>query len=162
VPIYSGLERHEQRSFRELAHRITERYASALDEPLPTALRGKLGLLDLPEAIRQLHFPPSSENLGLLNRQLSPAHRRLAFDELFFLQLGILLRRKGIKSEPGIAFNVTPEVFDKARSALPFTLTPAQARVAREICADMARPEPMNRLLQGDVGSGKTAVATLA
>src|SRR5262249_48218303 len=106
--------------------------------------------------------PRSNENLSLLNRQLSPAHRRLAFDELFFLQLGILLRRQGIKTEPGIAFKVTAEVFEKARSVLPFTPTSAQARVAREICADMARPEPMNRLLQGDVGSGKTAVASLA
>jgi len=162
VPIYSGLERHEQRSFRDLAYKITERYASAMEEPLPPALRRKLGLLDLPDAIRQLHFPPSGENLDLLNRQLSPAHRRLAFDELFFLQLGILLRRQGIKAEPGIAFKVSTEAFEKACSALPFTLTAAQARVAREICADMGRPEPMNRLLQGDVGSGKTAVASLA
>jgi len=162
VPIYSGLERHEQRSFRELAHKIAEQFASDLEEPLPPALRGKLGLLDLPDAIRHLHFPPSNENLTLLNRQLSPAHRRLAFDELFFLQLGILLRRQGIKTQPGIAFKVTADVFDKARSALPFVLTSAQARVAREISADMARPEPMNRLLQGDVGSGKTAVASLA
>jgi ATP-dependent DNA helicase RecG len=118
--------------------------------------------LELSNAIRQIHFPERAEDLELLNRQLSPAHRRLAFDELFFLQLGILLRRQGIKAENGIAFKVTEEVLAKARSALPFSLTSAQARVVVEICRDMAKPEPMNRLLQGDVGSGKTAVASLA
>ncbi len=162
VPIYSGLERHEQRSFRELAYRVSERYASAVEEPLPAALRQRLDLLELSNAIRQIHFPESTDDLELLNRQLSPAHRRLAFDELFFLQLGILLRRQGIKAETGISFKVTEEVLAKARSALPFSLTSAQARVVLEICRDMAKPEPMNRLLQGDVGSGKTAVATLA
>jgi len=162
VPIYPGFERHEQRSFRELAHRICERFSQSLEEPLPEELRERLGLLELPEALRRIHFPPETEDLGLLDRHLSPAHRRLAFDELFFLQLGMSLKRQGIKIEPGIRFDTSPARVDRARKALPFTPTKAQARVIDELCADMAKPEPMNRLLQGDVGSGKTAVAMVA
>jgi len=162
VPIYSGLERFEQRSFRDLAYKIADRYGDALEEPLPADLRGKLGLIGISEAIRGIHFPAGAEDLTRLNQHLSPAHRRLAFDELFFLQLGILVRRQGIQKQPGIAFNVEPGRLAKACAALPFRLTQAQQRVIGEICRDMGRGEPMNRLLQGDVGSGKTAVATAA
>jgi len=162
VPIYPGFERHEQRSFRALAHRIAELYASTIEEPLPESLRRKLGLVSLSDALRWIHFPIETEDLGALNSHQSAAHRRLAFDELFFLQLGVFIRRHGVKIQPGIAFNIGPEVLRKATVALPFELTAAQARVVREICRDMGKPEPMNRLLQGDVGSGKTAVAMLA
>ncbi|HXN41996.1 MAG TPA: ATP-dependent DNA helicase RecG, partial [Myxococcaceae bacterium] len=162
VPIYSGLERYEQRSFRDLAYKIAERHGDALEEPLPADLRGKLGLVGISEAIRGIHFPAGTEDLARLNQHLSPAHRRLAFDELFFLQLGVLVRRQGVQKQPGIAFNVEPPRLAKACAALPFRLTQAQQRVIGEICRDMGRGEPMNRLLQGDVGSGKTAVATAA
>ena len=97
-----------------------------------------------------------------LEQHRSPAHRRLAFDELFLLHLGLALRRQGVKHEPGIAFHVDGERLARARGLLPFTLTRAQARTVAEIGRDMARPEPMHRLLQGDVGSGKTAVAAVA
>src|SRR5581483_9181185 len=88
--------------------------------------------------------------------------RRLAFEELFLVQLGLALRRRGIKVEPGIAFRALPETVDRVVGALPWPLTGAQRRAVDAIAADMRRAEPMNRLLQGDVGSGKTAVALCA
>ncbi len=162
VPVYPGFERHEQRAFRELAWRIAEKYAAAIEEPLPEPLRRKLGLLDLAEALRRIHFPRDTDDVDALSRHQSPAHKRLAFDELFFLQLGMALKRQGVKTQPGIAFDVSAERLSKAMALLPFQPTVAQLRVIKEICRDMGRPEPMNRLLQGDVGSGKTAVAVVA
>ncbi|RKI50190.1 ATP-dependent DNA helicase RecG [Corallococcus sp. AB004] len=162
VPVYPGFERGEQRSFRELTSRISEQHAHHLEEPLPADLRRRYHLMGLPDALRFIHFPPDDADLEALDAHQSPAHRRLAFDELFFLQLGMALKRQGIKAEEGIAFDVTPARLDKARGALPFQLTGAQARVVGDLARDMARPEPMNRLVQGDVGSGKTAVALVA
>jgi ATP-dependent DNA helicase RecG len=162
VPIYPGFERHEQRALRELTYRVAERWALSIGEPLPEPLRARLGLLPLGEALRRIHFPPEEEPIESLDRHQSAAHRRLAFDELFFLQLGMAIRRRGVKVEPGIAFDVSEERLARARAALPFELTSAQARVVKEIARDMGRPEPMHRLLQGDVGSGKTAVAVVA
>lgn len=162
VPIYPGFERGDQRSFRDIAARVAESYAHHLEEPLPESLRKRLNLMTLPEALRSIHFPPEDWDLDRLDTHRSPAHLRLAFDELFFLQLGVGLKRQGVKAEKGIAFSVTPERMDRARAALPFQLTGAQRHVTEEIARDMARPEPMNRLVQGDVGSGKTAVALVA
>ncbi len=162
VPIYPGFERAEQRSFRDLAANVGEKHAHALEDPLPADLRRRLELMGLPEALRFIHFPPGDADLEALDSHQSPAHRRLAFDELFFLQLGMALKRQGIKAEEGIAFDVSAPRLDKARAALPFQLTGAQARVVEELAKDMARPEPMNRLVQGDVGSGKTAVAMIS
>ncbi|MEW6431866.1 MAG: ATP-dependent DNA helicase RecG [Myxococcota bacterium] len=162
VPVYPGFERHEQRALRELAYRVAERYGGAVEEPLPDALRARLGLPGLGEALKYIHFPPGDANLALLDAHASRAHQRLAFDELFFLQLGMALRRQGVKVQPGIAFDASAERIEAALKLLPFTLTGAQARVVQQIAADMARPEPMNRLVQGDVGSGKTAVALVA
>ncbi len=162
VPVYPGFERHEQRSLRELAFRVADKFASSIEEPLPEALRDRLKLLGLGEALRYLHFPPGDARLDALDSHTSPAHQRLAFDELFFLQLGMALRRRGVKVQPGIAFDVSAQRLDQAKALLPFTLTGAQQRVVSQVARDMARPEPMNRLLQGDVGSGKTAVALVA
>ncbi|WP_228557818.1 ATP-dependent DNA helicase RecG [Myxococcus sp. AB056] len=162
VPVYPGFERGEQRSFRELTSRVGEQYAHELDDPLPADLRRRLDLMGLPDALRFIHFPPGDADLEALDAHQSPAHRRLAFDELFFLQLGMALKRQGVKAEVGISFDVSEPRLAKARNALPFQLTGAQARVVEELCWDMARPEPMNRLVQGDVGSGKTAVAMVS
>ncbi len=161
VPVYPGFERHEQRQARELAYKVADAFAESIDEPLPDALRSKLQLMGLGAALRYLHFPPADAPLEALDAHTSLAHQRLAFDELFFLQLGMALRRQGVKVQPGIAFDVRPELLEKAKSALPFTLTGAQDRVVAQLARDMARPEPMNRLVQGDVGSGKTAVAMI-
>ncbi|ATB47742.1 ATP-dependent DNA helicase RecG [Corallococcus macrosporus] len=162
VPVYPGFERGEQRSFRELTSRVGEQFAHELDDPLPPDLRRRLDLMGLPDALRFIHFPPGDADLEALDAHQSPAHRRLAFDELFFLQLGMALKRQGVKAEVGIAFDVSEPRLEKARGALPFKLTDAQARVVEELCRDMARAEPMNRLVQGDVGSGKTAVAMVS
>jgi ATP-dependent DNA helicase RecG len=129
---------------------------------LPEGLRKKLALLGLAEALGRLHQPGPDDDVALLDDHRSPSHRRLAFDELFFLHLGMALRRQGVKTEPGISFRVDGERLAAARGLLPFSLTRAQARAIAEIGRDMARPEPMHRLLQGDVGSGKTAVAAVA
>ncbi|MCC6336056.1 MAG: ATP-dependent DNA helicase RecG [Myxococcales bacterium] len=162
VPVYPGFERHEQRALRELAFRVSEKYADAIEEPLPEALRLRLALPGLAEAIRVIHFPPGDAAVAELDAHSSRAHQRLAFDELFFLQLGMALRRQGVKVQPGIGFDTSAGRVDAAVKLLPFTLTGAQARVVQQLAADMARKEPMNRLLQGDVGSGKTAVALVA
>ena len=162
VPVYPGFERHEQRALRELAFRIAEKDALSIEEPLPDALRTRLGLFGLGEALKYLHFPPGDAKLDALDAHTSAAHQRLAFDELFFLQLGMALRRQGVKVQPGIAFDVSATLVDKAKAVLPFSLTGAQQKVIGQVTRDMARPEPMNRLLQGDVGSGKTAVALVA
>jgi ATP-dependent DNA helicase RecG len=162
VPVYPGFERGDQRMFRELASVVSESYADHVEEPLPESLRRKLELMTLPEALRAIHFPAGDADPEMLDRHLSPAHRRLAFDELFFLQLGMGLKRQGVKTEKGIAFDVSAPRLEKARGALPFQLTGAQRRVIEEISQDMGRGEPMNRLVQGDVGSGKTAVAVMA
>ncbi len=162
VPVYPGFERHEQRALRELAYRVADKFAASIDEPLPDALRTRLGLFGLGEALRYIHFPPGDAKLAELDTHTSRAHQRLAFDELFFLQLGMALRRRGVKVQPGITFDASPAILDEAKALLPFTLTGAQARVVGQVARDMARPEPMNRLLQGDVGSGKTAVALVA
>ncbi|RJS16874.1 DNA helicase RecG [Corallococcus sp. H22C18031201] len=162
VPIYPGFERGEQRSFREVASRVSEQHAHHLEEPLPPELRRRMHLMGLSDALRYIHFPPEDADLEALDAHQSPAHRRLAFDELFFLQLGMALKRQGVKAEEGIRFDVSPERLAKAQGALPFQLTGAQARVVEELSRDMARPEPMTRLVQGDVGSGKTAVALVA
>ena len=162
VPVYPGFERHEQRQVRELVARVAAAHLAAAEDPLPPALRQRLALPPLAEALARIHQPAPDDDLVALEQHRSPAHRRLAFDELFLLHLGLALRRQGVKHEPGIAFTVDGERLARARGLLPFTLTRAQARAVAEIGRDMARPEPMHRLLQGDVGSGKTAVAAVA
>ncbi len=162
VPVYPGFERHEQRALRELAFKVGERFAGTVEESLPPELLRRLGLPGLGVALGALHFPPDDASLEALNEHRSAAHQRLAFDELFFLQLGMALRRQGVKVEPGVAFDVSPAKLERATALLPFSLTGAQRRVIDQIIGDMARPEAMNRLLQGDVGSGKTAVAMVA
>ena len=162
VPVYPGFERHEQRNVRELAFKIAAGFADALEEPLPSAVRERQHLMSLSDALRYLHFPPMDAPLAALDSHLSSAHQRLAFDELFFLQLGLALRRQGVKVQPGIAFDASSARQAIALALLPFALTGAQSRVVAQVCRDMAKAEPMNRLVQGDVGSGKTAIAVIA
>jgi ATP-dependent DNA helicase RecG len=162
VPIYPGFERHEQRQIRTLAHGIARDASRAVPDPVPSTVLRRLGLLSISEALLRLHSPAEDDEVCALDAHQSPAHRRLAFDELFFLQLGLALRRQGVKKSPGIGFRVDAERNAVARALLPFRLTGAQQRALDEISRDMGRPEPMHRLLQGDVGSGKTAVAAMA
>ncbi len=121
--------------------------------------------LDMPDreaALREVHFPPEGTSLTQLQSWATPAHRRLIFEELFFLELGLELKRRRMRERPGIAFETSDKVRSAIREVLPFHPTAAQKRTLGEIVTDMRAPNPMRRLLQGDVGSGKTIVALQA
>ncbi|GAB4368400.1 MAG: ATP-dependent DNA helicase RecG [Elainellaceae cyanobacterium] len=129
---------------------------SQLKEPLPEALRQKYGLIGLQDAIHYIHFPPNAESL-------EGARRRLVFDEFFYLQLGLLKRRLAQQQQQTSAtLAPTGQLIDEFYQVLPFQLTGAQQRVVNDILNDLQRSTPMNRLVQGDVGSGKTVVAVVA
>jgi ATP-dependent DNA helicase RecG len=148
---------------RSLVHQALQGMPGELPDPLPIAVRRRLKLMDRREAIEQVHFPPAGASVAELNAFRSPAHRRLIFEEFFLFQLGIVLRKRRADSErKGRAVVVTDETRAAVRRVLPFKLTGDQKIVIRDIVTDMQRPQPMNRLLQGDVGSGKTIVALMA
>jgi ATP-dependent DNA helicase RecG len=132
---------------------------SATDDTLPTALRHRLNLPTRMAALQAIHFPPAETSLQDLSTARTPAHRRLIFEEFFYLELGLQLKRKRLRARAGTAFLTNDNVRTALKQALPFKPTAAQKRVLGEIVADMQRPQPMRRLLQGDVGSGKTIVA---
>jgi len=159
VPIYEAIGGITSRMLRRIIYGVLQQELS-MPDPLPAQLVARLGYPARSKALAYAHFPPSSENLEVLNGFRSPAHQRLIFEEFFFYQLGLALRRQQTESTPGIAFRVRE---DRTREALkrilPFKPTGAQKRVLAEIAADMEHPSPMSRLLQGDVGSGKTIVA---
>jgi len=155
VPVYpltKGLKSHKM---RQIMKEAVDEWAPRVPEPLPGTIRERQDFLTLPEAIFQSHFPESGE-------ALHAGRRRLAFDELFSLQLGMLAQRREWQAEPGIPLSPRPEQLEQLIEKLPFALTGAQEQVIAEIGADMAREVPMNRLLQGDVGAGKTVVAAAA
>ncbi len=161
VPIYSEVEGVPARSYRRIAQRAIEASVGQVRDLLPEELRARRKLMTLEAALREAHFPEASAEEAAHGRPAAP-HRRLAFEEFFAVQLGLALRRKGLKIEPGIAFKATPALVQKSIARLPWPPTGAQRRAIDAIAADMQKPEPMNRLLQGDVGSGKTAVALVA
>lgn len=161
VPIYEAAGKITTRVFRRLIHFVLEKLAPPPD-PLPASIRRRLHLPDLWTALRALHFPSEQEDLRLLNAFRTPAQIRLIFEEFFWLQYGLALKRSAARRQPGIAFELNDRVREQIKRMLPFKPTAAQKRVLAEIAQDMARPHPMNRLLQGDVGSGKTLVAAEA
>jgi ATP-dependent DNA helicase RecG len=144
-----------------LLHRVLETLAP-VDDPLPAAIRERLKLPDRWTAIRALHFPDPGADLRLLNSFRTPAQWRLIFEEFFWLECGLSLKRAKARIQPGIAFELNDRVREKIKAMLPFKPTGAQKRVLGEIAHDMEEPHPMSRLLQGDVGSGKTLVAAEA
>ena len=162
VPIYSETEGLHQRTLRRLMKTILEGYADQLSSPIPQEILQRQHLIDFSEAFQRVHFPPDGESLELLNLQRSEGHRRIIFDEFFFLELGMALKRRGMALEPGIPFRTEGDLSRKLLNLLSFQLTRAQQRVWNEIREGLERPHPMNRLIQGDVGSGKTVVALLA
>ncbi len=162
VPVYPGPADHQHPALRKLMKRLVEEYGPLVVEEIPAPIRERRGLLGRAEAIAQVHFPPAGTDLARAAARATEPFRRLAFEELFFLQLALALRRRGVRREPGIAFDASPAARAAARAPIPFAFTRAQERAFAEIASDMGRPEPMNRLLQGDVGSGKTAVAFAA
>jgi len=156
VPIYPLTKGLFQRSLRTCIRRIVDEYAGALEDYLPAPLRRQLDLLDLPQAVAQYHFPADEQ-------YKVRAERRLAFDELFLIQLGLQMRKKDWQRyDPAVSVPVDEALLERFRASLPFSLTGAQRRVTASILEDMQRPRPMSRLLQGDVGSGKTVVAAVA
>ncbi len=162
VPFYAGPADYQHPALRKLLRRLCDEIAPFAVDDLPAAVRRRRQLLPAGEALRQAHFPPAGTDPVHAAERATPAFRRLVFEELFFLQLALALRRRGVRREPGVAFDVAPERIAEVTALLPFALTGSQGRALAEITADMGRPEPMNRLLQGDVGSGKTAVAFAA
>lgn len=155
VPVYpltSGLSGNKMRDLMQTA---VDKWSHHVPDPLPESIRIRQKLYPLPAAIQQIHFPDSQESLH-------QARRRIIFDELFLLQLGMQGKRQEWQDVPGIPIPPAPHTLQQFYDALPFSLTAAQERVIEEITNDMARPVPMNRLLQGDVGAGKTLVAAAA
>jgi ATP-dependent DNA helicase RecG len=142
---------------------IIDSCSAAIPESLPDHLIKKYSLMPAADALAEVHFPAQEKNIDVLNRGTSAAHRRLSFEELFVLELGLALRKKGVTVEKkGIAFTSGGKLEAALRKSLPYTLTAAQERVINEIKKDMATESPMNRLVQGDVGCGKTVVALVA
>lgn len=162
VPVYRGMEDFGQGRIRGLVAQALARHLQEIPEILPEALRRERDLPEIRDTIRRLHFPQVVDDPDALSQGASPWHRRLAYEELFLLSVGLALKARGVRVEPGFAFDTSAPRLQEALSRLPFAPTAAQRRVIEEIAADMAAPEPMNRLLQGDVGSGKTAVALVA
>jgi len=162
VPIYSETEGIGQKHLRRILLHAVEDYARYMPGPIPRDICDRQGLIDIIEAVRAVHFPGPDEDMSRLNAMRSDGHRRLIFDELFYFELAMALKHAGNVLDEGIAFRTGGELTDRFLSILPFRLTAAQRRVIAEIHGDMARPSPMHRLLQGDVGSGKTVVSMAA
>jgi ATP-dependent DNA helicase RecG len=162
VPIYSETEGLHQRTLRRLLKHVLEGYTDDLSSPIPQEILERQDLISFPEAFQRVHFPPEGESIEVLNNHQSDAHRRIIFDEFFFLELGLALKKEGMALETGITFKAEGSLPQKLLNQLSFQLTHAQKRVWDEIKEDLVNPHPMNRLVQGDVGSGKTVVALLA
>ena len=161
VPIYEGAGKMTTRVLRTITHRILHEVTPEPDV-LPRYLRDRLKLPERWKAIREVHFPPADSDLRLLNSFRSPGQFRLIFEEFFWLECGVALKRSKARTLPGIAFELNERVREQIKTMLPFKPTGAQKRVLKEIAEDMSAPRPMNRLMQGDVGSGKTIVAAEA
>jgi ATP-dependent DNA helicase RecG len=163
VPIYERIGTLTPRIQRTLVFEALATLASDADDPLPDAIRRRLELPPRGEALREAHFPDASADLAALNAFRTPAQLRLIVEEFFLFQLGVLLRKRELTRvrKPHVPV-VDDRIRGIARAVLPFQLTPGQKLATRAIVEDMQRPEPMNRLLQGDVGAGKTMVAVLA
>jgi len=155
VPVYSSTEGLPQQALRSLLWRLVEAHAHEIEETLPDAVRSRRRLLPLADAVRGAHLPTSEG-------ARAAAMRRLAFDDFLLLQLGLAILRSRTTRQRGVSMRPRGELIARLRASLPFSLTAAQERVWQDIRRDMAAPYPMHRLLQGDVGSGKTVVAALA
>ena len=163
VPVYEAIGSFGTRAIRRATYAAIERLQPNLPDPLPASLRARKQFPSRREAIVATHFPSAGESLEALNLFRSPAQRRLIFEEFFFYQLSLALNRRAARRRNAIAFHLREErVREAVKRMLPFKPTAAQKRVLGEIAQDLEKPVPMNRLLQGDVGSGKTIVALQA
>jgi ATP-dependent DNA helicase RecG len=164
TPVYESLggARLASRWQRKTIFHLLESLRGMVPECLPKAMLARLMLPDRERALREAHYPPDGTNFAQLQSSTTPAHRRLIFEELFFLELGLELKRRRLRERAGISFATTDKVREAIREVLPFHPTKAQKRALGEIVGDMRESSPMRRLLQGDVGSGKTIVALQA
>lgn len=162
VPVYSETEGLPQKTIRRILWKVVRDFAPLVQSPIPEEICRNRNLIDIREAVRQVHFPGNDQPMDHYQEMRSDAHRRLIYDEFFFFQLGMALRKQGEVLEQGISFLTEGEKVQQFYRMLPFAMTAAQQRVIAEIGRDMASPRSMNRLLQGDVGSGKTAVSMAA
>jgi ATP-dependent DNA helicase RecG len=163
VPIYEAIGTFGSRQIRRAMYAAVQLIDPRVPDLLPEGLRKRLGYPSRGEALIHTHFPAAGESLDALNTFRSPAQQRLIFEELFLYQLSLALDRKVTRKEDAIAFRVREDAVREAlKRILPFKPTAAQKRVLAEIAADLEKPAPMNRLLQGDVGSGKTIIALQA
>ncbi len=154
VPIYALTERVTQKWLRGIMNQVITHWAPAVVDALPDAIRLSARLVSISEALTQVHFPSSQDRLKL-------ARERLGFDEIFYLQMGVMQQKRDWKSVDGRRFAAPADWFEARINSLPFTLTSAQQNALADIRADLDSGKPMNRLVQGDVGSGKTVVAAL-
>ena len=161
VPIYesAGQGKLTPRWFRRIIRTALDNIAPDLADPIPAKVRERMGLISPYEAFRFVHWPDEGESLQNLQSARTPAHLRMIFDELFFIELGLEMKRREQKAQTGVAFELDSRVREAIKKILPFHPTTAQKRVLKEIAEDMGQPHPMRRLLQGDVGSGKTIVS---
>jgi len=160
VPIYHETKGWSSRQMRVLIKGLLEEHAADLRDYLPVSVRARQRLVPIQEALGDVHFPKAGTDLPAFQQGKSPAHRRLAFEELFLLQAALAARQRSIQvQKKSLHFRPRTPVLEKLERLLPFQLTSAQDQVIREIFRDMISPRPMNRLVQGDVGSGKTVVA---
>ncbi len=158
VPIYEAIGRLTPRWFRKAIRTALDNLTPDLPDPIPAAVRAHLGLISPRAALWNVHWPEPGESFEALQSSRTPAHIRMIFDDLFFVELGLELKRREQKAQTGIAFRLDDAVRAAIKKILPFHPTTAQKRVLKEIAGDMEKPYPMRRLLQGDVGSGKTIV----
>src|ERR1700692_224246 len=160
VPIYesAGQGRVTARWFRRVIRTALDDLTPNLAETIPTSVRERLALVSEREALWQVHWPEGGKSFEDLQSSRTPAHIRLIFEELFFIELGLELKRRQQKAQTGIAFQLDDGVRQAIKKILPFHPTVAQKRVLKEIADDMQKGHPMRRLLQGAAGSGKTII----
>jgi len=159
IPVYEEIGGLTSRQLRRIIAAALNDLVKPLEDPLPDEIRAKHGLPDLVTCLESIHFPPSDQDMNALNGRQSPWHRRLIFEEFFLLELVLALRRNHSRVLEGAQFETNERIRERVKRILPFHPTAAQKRVLKEIVDDLKAPHPMNRLMQGDVGSGKTIVA---
>ncbi len=162
VPVYRTTAGLSARVLRYIMFNVLAASLEHIDDPVPEGILSKYNLPPIKESLSQVHFPRSDANTEDLNSGTSDYRRRLSFDELFSLELGIAAMKKAETREKGIAFSPKGDLVNCLIGKLAFRLTDAQERVFSDILDDMRKPFPMNRLIQGDVGCGKTVVALMA
>ena len=161
LPVYPLTEGLSQYAARKIWKQAVDQFAQFVPSHVPTGFVKQRDLLPLAEALREVHWPANEANIALLEKKQAAGLRSLVYDEFFFLELGLALKRQGVVLAPGIQFDVSHKYTRPLAASLPFRLTNAQRRVLGEIKQDLMSAHPMNRLIQGDVGCGKTIVALM-